>query len=70
VLDHTRDRLRSSAVVLLDKLADSSAQAILIGERLIAEQERALGQDHPNTLTSRNKLAAHRAAPAVPKQGT
>ena len=35
----------------------------MIGERLVADQERVLGPDHPDTLASRNNLAlAYRAA--------
>ena len=35
----------------------------MIGERLLADQERLLGPDHPDTLNSRNSLAiAYRAA--------
>ena len=49
--------LRGWAVSFLNELADSPAQAILIGERLVADQERVLGADHPDTLTSRNNLA-------------
>ena len=40
-----------------DNLGDSTAQAIVIGERLVADQERVLGPDHPDTLTTRNNLA-------------
>jgi hypothetical protein len=29
----------------------------VIGERLVADQERVLGPDHPDTLRSRNNLA-------------
>ncbi len=37
--------------------------AILIGEQLLADQERVLGPDHPNTLAVRNNLAnAYQAA--------
>jgi tetratricopeptide (TPR) repeat protein len=56
-------RLRSWAVFLLVRLGDSAAQAILIGEKLVADQEQALGPDHPDTLTSRGNLAnAYQAA--------
>ena len=56
-------RLRWWAVVFLNNLGDSAAQAIAIGERLLADQERVLGPDHPDTLASRNNLAiAYRAA--------
>ena len=44
-------------------LDDSTAQAILTGEPLVADCEQALGPDHPATLISRNNLAeAYRAA--------
>ncbi len=62
-LDRLMIRLRGWAVWLLNELADSAAQAIVIGERLLADQEQALGPDHPDTLTSRNNLTeAYRAA--------
>ena len=56
-LDRRMIRLRWWAVWFLNRLGDSAAQAILIGERLLADQERVLGPDHPDTLTSRNNLA-------------
>ena len=49
--------LRWWAVSFLGLLADSPAQAIVIGEQLVADQERLLGADHPDTLASRNNLA-------------
>jgi len=63
-------RLRWWAVSLLGHLGDGAAQAIVIGEQLLADQERVLGADHPDTLTSRNNLAnayhdAGRAAEAI-----
>ena len=62
-LDRRMIRLRWWAAVFLNKLGDSAAQAIMIGERLVADQERVLGPDHPDTLTSRDNLAnAYRAA--------
>jgi tetratricopeptide (TPR) repeat protein len=51
-------RLRSRAVTFLNKLADSAPQAIVIGERLLADCERVLGPDHPDTLDARNRLAS------------
>jgi tetratricopeptide (TPR) repeat protein len=51
-------RLRGRALWFLTKLADSPARAIVIGERLLADQERILGPDHPDTLTSRDNLAS------------
>ena len=56
-LDRAMIRLRWWAGVFLRHLGDSTAQAIMLGERLVADQERLLGPDHPDTLTSRNNLA-------------
>jgi len=50
--------LRSWALYHLAVLGDSAQQAILIGEPLIADEERMLGVDHPSILYSRNSLAA------------
>jgi tetratricopeptide (TPR) repeat protein len=62
-LDRHMIRLRWWATAFLANLGDSTAQAIAIGERLVADQERVLGPDHPDTLGSRNNLAlAYRAA--------
>ena len=47
----------------LNGLGDSAAQSILIGEPLLADRERMLGADHPDTLQTRNNLAnAYQAA--------
>ena len=55
--------LRFWALYFLNELGDSAAQAIVIGEQLIPDQEQLLGRDHPGTLTSRLNLAiAYRAA--------
>ena len=43
------------ALVFLNNLADSPAQAIAIAERLLADQEQVLGADHPDTLASRGQ---------------
>ena len=64
-------RLRGWALWFLNDLGDSAAQAIAVGEPLLADRERVLGPDHPDTLTSRNNLAAAyraagRAAEAIP----
>jgi tetratricopeptide (TPR) repeat protein len=64
-------RLRGWALWFLNDLGDSAAQAIAVGEPLLADQERVLGPDHPDTLGSRNNLAlayqaAGRAAEAIP----
>jgi tetratricopeptide (TPR) repeat protein len=53
------------------ELGDSASQAIAVGEPLVADFERVLGPDHPDTLTARNSLAAAyqaagRAAEAIP----
>ena len=63
--------LRGWALWFLNDLGDSAAQAIAIGEPLLADQERVRGPDHPSTLNSRNNLAlayrvAGRAAEAIP----
>ena len=56
--DRRMIRLRWWAGAFLSLLGDSPAQVIMIGERLVADQERFLGPDHPDTLSSRNNLAA------------
>jgi tetratricopeptide (TPR) repeat protein len=54
--------LRYWAVWYLRELANL-AGAIRLGRELLADAERILGSDHPNTLASRNELAiAYRAA--------
>jgi hypothetical protein len=56
-------RVKGWAIVFLLQLGDSAAQAIVIGERLVADRERVLGDGDPDTLTARNNLAtAYRAA--------
>ena len=50
-------QLRLSALYYLVDLGDSAPQAIAVGEPLTADLERVLGQDHPDTLNSRNNLA-------------
>jgi tetratricopeptide (TPR) repeat protein len=62
--------LRGWALWFLGELGDSAAQAIAVGEPLLADRERVLGPDHPGTLASRNDLAgayreAGRAAEAI-----
>ena len=64
-------RLRFFALYHLIELGDSSTQAVAVGEPLTAELERMLGADHPDTLNSRNSLAAAyqaagRVADAIP----
>ena len=62
-LDRLVLRLQVWASALLGQLGDSAAQAIVIGERLVAASERVLGPDHPDTLGSRSNLAvAYQAA--------
>jgi Tetratricopeptide repeat len=63
----------AAASVLHDliELGDSMPLAIAIGEPLIADLERTLGPDHPDTLAARNSLAAayhaaDRTADAIP----
>jgi hypothetical protein len=63
--------LRWWAVWFLSKLGDSSTQAILVAEAVLADMEGPLGPDHPDTLASRNNLAvayvdAGRTAEAIP----
>ena len=64
-------RLRFIALYHLLELGDSTPQAIAVGEPLTADLERLLGPDHPDTLNSRNSLAAAylaagRVAEAIP----
>jgi RNA polymerase sigma factor (sigma-70 family) len=64
-------RLRFIALYHLVELGDSAPQAIAVGEPLTADFERLLGPDHPDTLNSRNSLAAaylaaDRVADAIP----
>ena len=56
-LDRLMLRLQVWAAALLNRLGDSAAQSIVIGERLVAGSERVWGPDYPDTLTSRNNLA-------------
>jgi tetratricopeptide (TPR) repeat protein len=50
-------RLRLRCTVFLNNLGDSAQQSILIGEPVLADSERILGPDHPDTLASRGNLA-------------
>ena len=64
-------RLRFVAFYHLLELGDSTPQAIAVGEPLTQDLERYLGPDHPDTLNSRNSLAAAylaagRIAEAIP----
>jgi tetratricopeptide (TPR) repeat protein len=56
-LDRRMIRLRWRAVWFLNHLADSAPQAIVVGQRLLAEQETSLGPEHPDTLHTRSNLA-------------
>jgi tetratricopeptide (TPR) repeat protein len=51
-------RLRLHALSYLIDLGDSMPQAIAFGEPLIADLERVLGPDHPDTVSARNSLAS------------
>jgi tetratricopeptide (TPR) repeat protein len=64
-------RLRFFALYHLIELGDSATQAVAVGEPLIADLEQMLGPNHPDTLNSRNSLAAayqaaRRPAEAIP----
>ena len=50
--------LRLWAMYHLDELGDNAPRAVAVGEPLAADFERILGPDHPDTLSSRNNLAA------------
>ncbi len=50
--------LRGWALWCLNDLGDSLTLAIDYGKALVADRERVLGETHPDTLTSRNNLAA------------
>jgi tetratricopeptide (TPR) repeat protein len=56
-LDRSMITLRGWAVTFLNHLGDSAAQAIQLGERLVADSERVLGPDDLRVLTSRQNLA-------------
>ena len=56
-LDRRMLNLRFWAVMFMDYLGDRPAQAIAIGEQLLADHVRILGADHPDTLSCRNNLA-------------
>jgi len=67
----TLTRLRFLALRHLAELRNSMPRAIAIGEPLIADLERLLGPDDPDTLSARNSLAhayrqTGRVADAVP----
>ena len=55
--------LRGWALWCLNNLADSPAQAVVLGESLLAARAAVRGDVHPETLVTRNNLAyAYRAA--------
>ena len=61
----------ASVLYHLVELGDSMPQAIVLGEPLVADLERMLGPDHPDTMNARNSLAvayhtAGRTAEAIP----
>jgi hypothetical protein len=63
-------RLRFLALHHLNELGDNAVQAIAVGEPLTADLERLLGPDHPDTMKSRNNLAAaYRMAGLTPPVG-
>ena len=46
--------------------AGRTAEAITVHEQTLADRERVLGTDHPDTLTTRNNLAiAYRTAEPI-----
>jgi hypothetical protein len=61
-------RLRFFALYHLIELGDSAAQAITVGESLITDLDRLLGADHPDTLNTRNSLAAAYQAAGRPAE--
>jgi tetratricopeptide (TPR) repeat protein len=67
-LAHVLLRLRFFALYHLIELGDSATQAIMVGEPLTADLERARGPDHPDTLNSRNSLAAAYQAAGRPAE--
>ncbi|MET8379311.1 FxSxx-COOH system tetratricopeptide repeat protein [Streptomyces microflavus] len=62
-LDRTTQQNSSTALGVLDNLAaalnaaGAASQELLLRRRVLADRERILGPDHPDTLTSRNNLA-------------
>ena len=60
--------LRGWALWFLNELGDSAAQAIQVAGPLLADRERVLGPDDPDTLNSRNNLAAAYVAAGRPAE--
>jgi tetratricopeptide (TPR) repeat protein len=54
----TLTRLRLRTLSYLIELGDSAPEVIALGEPLMADLERLLGPDHPDSLTARDSLAA------------
>ena len=61
-------RLRFFALYHLIELGDSATHAVAIGEPLTADLGLALGPNHPDTLNSRNSLAAAYQAAGRPAE--
>ena len=64
-------RLRMSALFCLNELGDSPGQAVELGESLVADSQRVLGESHPDVLSAQNNLGfayqvAGRFSAAVP----
>jgi tetratricopeptide (TPR) repeat protein len=61
-------RLRFFALDYVIELSDTMPDALAVGKRLIADLERVLGPDHPDSLDARNRLAAaYQAAGRAPE---
>jgi tetratricopeptide (TPR) repeat protein len=56
-LDRSMLAVRFHAVWFLNELGDSATQAITVAESLLADQERIMGADAPETLRTANSLA-------------
>jgi tetratricopeptide (TPR) repeat protein len=65
-LTETLLRLRSWAIWCLSELGDRFAETIQYRQALLADRERVLGEDHPDTLNSRDGLAVAYAATGRP----
>ena len=62
-LDRSVLRARWWAKAFISNLGDNLAGAVQLGEAVLADSERLLGTDHPDTLTARHNLAnAYQAA--------
>jgi hypothetical protein len=48
--------------------AGRTDEAIRLHEQTLADRERVLGPDHPETLSTRNNLAAYRDAGSTPEE--